>query len=151
MIVSRRTLNILSALVWIVGGIVLVVRGTTLLAEAQALRRGLAWPWLGAAIGLLLGAAQARFPFRKSCHRNLDRIAALERPRLWQFYRPGFFVALFIMIGTGVTLSRLAHGNYPFLIVVGGVELNVGVALLGSSPVFWQRRAFTPSGEGPGS
>ena len=99
--------------------------------------------------GLLAGGLQARFLFSRNCHKNLDRIAELEHPRLWQFYRPGFFVALAIMIAAGVTLSRLAHGTYGFLIAVGSVELNVGIALLGSIHVYWQREAFRPEGSQP--
>jgi len=148
MLVSRRTLAVLAALVWSIGGGVLVIKGSSLLAEAEALSPGRVWPWLGAALGLLVGGLQARYAFRANCHKNLDRIAALERPRIWQFYRPGFFVALAIMIGTGVTLSRLAHGNYGFLIGVGSVELNVGIALLGSVRVYWQRGALR-SGDHP--
>jgi hypothetical protein len=149
--VSRRTLAVLAALVWAIGGVVLTVKGSSLLVEAEALSPGRVWPWLGAALGLLVGGLQARFAFTRSCRRNLDRIAALERPRIWQFYRAGFFVALAIMIATGVTLSRLAHGHYGFLIAVGGVELNVGIALLGSIHVYWQRGAFKPGGPTSGS
>jgi hypothetical protein len=142
--VSRRILNILAALVWIIGGVVLVIRGTSLLLEAERLSPGRSWPWLGAAAALLLGSLQARFVFIKSCHKNLDRIAALDRPRIWQFYRAGFLVFMAAMIATGITLSRMAHGNYPFLVAVAAVELNIAVALLGSSHVYWQRRAFLP-------
>ena len=141
--VSRRTLAALAALVWGVGGGVLLIKGGGLLVEAEMLSPGRGWPWLGAALGLLVGGLQARYAFSVNCHKNLDRIAALERPRIWQFYRPGFFVALAIMITTGVTLSRLAHGNYGFLIGVGSVELNVAVALLGSISVYWQRKALS--------
>jgi len=102
-----------------------VIKGSSLLAEAEALSPGRVWPWLGAALGLLVGGLQARYAFRANCHKNLDRIAALERPRIWQFYRPG-----------------------GFLIGVGSVELNVGIALLGSVRVYWQRGALR-SGDHP--
>ena len=149
MTVSRRALAVLAALVWSIGGVVLAIKGSSLLVEAETLSPGRVWPWLGAALGLLVGGLQARYAFRANCHKNLDRIAALEHPRIWQFYRPGFFVALAVMIITGVTLSRLAHGNYGFLIGVGSVELNVAVALLGSIHVYWQRKAFRSGGSHP--
>lgn len=141
-IVSARLLNILAALVWYGGGIALLLKGRSLLGEAAALRPGLAWPWLAVTAGLLFGGLQAWYLFSKSCRKNLARIAGLEQPRIWQFFRPGFFVALVAMIAAGATLSRLAHGNYPFLITVSGVDLTVAVSLLGSSYVFWQERAF---------
>jgi hypothetical protein len=140
--VSARTLNMLSALVWYGGGIALLLKGRSLLAEAEALDPGLPWPWLGAAVALLLGGLQAKFIFAKSCKKNLDRIAALDRPKVWQFFRPGFFVLLAIMIAAGTTLSRLAHYNYAFLIGVAMLDLIVALSLLGSSVVFWQEKAF---------
>ena len=147
--VSARTLNILSALVWYGGGIVLLLKGHSLLAEAEALNPGQPWTWLGAAVAVLLGALQVKFIFAKSCKKNLDRIAALEQPKVWQFFRPGFFVFLALMIATGATLSRLAHNNYAFLIAVAMIDWLVAVSLLGSSYVFWQQKAFSGQRSSP--
>ncbi len=142
LIASTRRLKILAALVWYVGGIVLLLKGSSLLVEAEALRPAQSWPWLAVVAGLLLGSLKAKYLFSKSCWKNLDRIAALEQPKLWQFFRPGFFVMLTVMILAGATLSRLAHNNYPFLIGVGALDLNLATALLGSSYVFWKHKAF---------
>jgi hypothetical protein len=142
LVVSIRSLNILAALVWYVGGIVLLLKGGSLLVEADALKPEQDWLWLAAAAGLFLGGLQAKFLFSKSCQKNLVRIAALDRPRIWQFFRPGFFVFLTVMILTGATLSRLAHNNYPFLIGVAILDLGIAIALLGSSYVFWKQKAF---------
>jgi hypothetical protein len=147
MTVSTRWLNVLAAAVWYGGGIALVLKGGSLLVEAEALKPGLAWPWVAAGLALVLGGLQARFLFVKSCHKNLSRISALDRPRVWQFYSPRFFFFLALMIATGATLSRLAHGSYPFLIAVATADFVVAVSLLGSSYVYWQRRAFSrPAG-----
>lgn len=137
--VSARTLKMMASLVWYSGGFVLLLKGRSLLSEAEALRPGQAWPWVAAGGGLLLGAVQARTLFLRSGRKNLRRIAALGRPRAWQFFRPGFFGALAVMIAAGATMSRLAHGNYPFLLFVAGLDLAVAVSLLGSSTVFWER------------
>jgi len=139
LVVSTRSLKILAALVWYVGGVVLLLKGGSLLVEADALKPGQGWPWLAAVAGLFLGSLKARLLFSKSCQKNLERIAALDRPRIWQFFRPGFFVVLTIMILAGSTLSRLAHYNYYFLISVAILDLGIGIALLGSSYVFWKR------------
>jgi hypothetical protein len=140
--VSARTLNILSALVWYGGGIALLLKGRSLLAEAEALNPGLPWHWLGAVVALLLGGLQARFMFAESCRKNLDRIATLDEPKVWQFFRPGFFFFLALMIAAGATLSRLAHQSYAWLIAVAIIDWIVAVSLLGSSYVFWQQKAF---------
>jgi hypothetical protein len=141
--VSTRSLNILAALVWYIGGIVLLLKGKSLLVEAETLNPQQGWSWLAVIVALFLGSLKARFLFSKSCRKNLNRIAALAEPKIWQCFRPGFFVALAIMIAAGAALSRLAHNTYPFLIGVGILDLSLAVALLGGSIVFWQQKAFT--------
>ena len=136
--VSHRALNILAALVWYVGGIVLLIKGCSLLMEAEILQPDQHWPWTAAGVALLIGAIKAKFLFAKSCRKNLTRIAALKQPKIWQFFRPIFFLFLSLMILTGAALSRLAHGNYPFLLGVAGVDITIAIALLGSSYVFWK-------------
>ena len=140
--VSPRILNILAALVWYIGGFVLLLKARSLLLEADALQPTQIWTWFGLVVGVLFGSLKAKFLFSKSCRKNLKRIAALQQPKLWQFFRPGFFFFLFIMIATGATLSRMAHDNYPFLIGVAVLDLSIAIALLGSSYIFWQQKAF---------
>ena len=142
LVASARRLKILAALVWYIGGVVLLLKGSCLLVEAEALRPEQNWPWLAVVVGLFLGGLEAKLLFSETCQKNLDRIAALERPKPWQFFRPGFFVMLTVMILAGATLSRLAHNNYPFLISVGTLDLSLATALLGSSYVFWKHKAF---------
>jgi hypothetical protein len=141
-IVSARTLHILAALVWYTGGLVLLLKGGSLLLEAEALGPGKVWPWLAGILALFLGGWKARYIFAKSIRKNLARIAALERPRVWRFFSPGFLVALAAMITAGATLSRLAQGSYPLLIAVAVLDLSIAVALLGSSVVYWRQRVF---------
>jgi uncharacterized membrane protein len=148
-IVPAHILHILAALVWYAGGMALLLKGGSLLVEAEAIHPERIWPWLAGAMALLLGVLKARFIFGRSIKRNLARIAALDRPRVWQFFSPGFFVALAVMIAAGTSLSRLAHGNYAFLIAVAVLDLAIAVALLGSSIVYWQQRAFVPQPAGP--
>ena len=139
---SARSLKILAALVWYIGGIVLLLKGASLLLAAEALRPDLPWPWIAVIAGLLIGSVKARFLFSKSCKKNLARIDRLKRPRIWQFYRPRFFIFLMLMILAGTTLSRLAHGNYPFLLGVAIVDFSISIALLGSSCIFWTHKTI---------
>ncbi len=140
-IVSTRLLNMLAALVWYIGGFVLLFKGIALLAEASLLQPGQNGPWFAAIIGLTFGGVKAKFVFSKSCGENLVRIAALNQPKIWQFFRPGFFVSLAAMILVGATMSRLAHDNYPLLMGVAILDLSIGTALLGSSYMFWTQKA----------
>lgn len=138
LITSHRTLNILAGLVWYTGGIILLIKGCRLLMEAELLKPGAHWPWTAAIVGLLIGTIRAKLIFSRSCRKNLARIAALDPPKIWQFFKPGFFVLLFLMILVGAASSTLAHGNYPFLLCVAALDLTIGAALLGSSYVFWK-------------
>jgi hypothetical protein len=138
--VSPRLLVVLAALVWSIGGIVLVLKASSLLSEAEELAPARLWPWLSSGVGVGLGAFKARSLFASRCRQNMERIVALEQPRIWQCFRPGFFAALAVMIAAGTALSRLAHGDYLFLHLVAILDLSIGTALLGSSIVFWTYR-----------
>ena len=140
LVVSHRSLRILAALLWYIGSIILLLKGSSLLAEAEVLKPEDGWPWQVAILGIILGSLKARFIFNKSCQKNLDRIAALDQPRIWQFFSPEFFVALIAMIFVGAMLSRLAHDNYGMLISVAILDIGIGIALLGSSYVFWIKK-----------
>lgn len=134
---SARSLKVLSALVWYTGGFILILKGCSLLSEADMLKQGQIWIWLATIAGLLLGSLKAKFIFSRSLKNNLARIDALKQPKVWQFFRPWFFLLLFLMIMAGSTLSRLSHNNYPFLIGVATLDLSIAIALLGSSYIFW--------------
>jgi hypothetical protein len=139
---STRTLKILAAVLWYSGAIVLLTKGASLLLEADALQPGRNWTWLTLVLGLSIGWLKVKFIFRRACQKNLARIALLSEPKIWQFYRPGFLLFLAAMIIIGSTLSRMAHGNYPFLIAMVILDFSLATALFGSSVVFWQQPAF---------
>ena len=139
--VSHRVLIIMAALVWYVGGIVLLIKGGSLLLEAELLQPDTHWPWAAAIVALMIGGIKAKFIFSKSCRKNLARIAALDRPKIWQFFRPVFFLLLLLMILIGAALSNLAHGNHPFLLGIAALDLTIAIALLGSSYVFWKQES----------
>jgi len=133
---TRPILTILAAITWVTGGIVLLLKGSDLWLEARDLRSDHTWLWLALVGGLVFGSLKTKYIFDKACRKNLDRIASLSDPKLWQFYRIGFFFFLALMIATGATLSRNAHGNFPFLIGVATLDFSLAVALLGSSRNF---------------
>jgi len=136
--VSKSTLKIVSGFVWISGAIVLLLKGASLFAQAIALKPGEPWSWLAVAAALLIGGAKAQYLFGGFCRKNLDRIAALDDPQLWQAFRPGFYVFLITMILLGAALSRLAIGHYPALMALVMLDVSIAIALLGSLRVFYQ-------------
>ncbi len=123
----------------------LLIKGSSLLVEAYSLKPEQYWPWLAVAVGPVIGSIKGKFIFRKSCLKNLARIDALNRPKIWQFFKLWFFAVLAVMIVFGATMARLAHTqhNYYFLIAVAIVDIDIAIALLWSSYIFWKQKAFT--------
>jgi hypothetical protein len=139
--VSGGRLETLAAGLWHVGSGVLFVKAATLLVEAHVIEPGSSWPWLAIAAGAALGVVKAKYLFTPSCQRNLDRIRALERPRIWQFFRPAFLVFLALMILAGAGLSRLAHNHFAMLVALVLLDTSIATALLVSGRCFRQRGA----------
>lgn len=91
-------------------------------------------------LGFVLSLLKTKYIFVPACRRNLKRIASLAHPRIWEFYRPGFFLFLITMISLGAWLSRMAAGNYLFLISVDVIDMALSLALLFSGFVFFREQ-----------
>jgi hypothetical protein len=139
---TKRTLVILAAAVWYIGGIILLRSGLELLHLAKDLRPGESWPWLTVSLGIALGIIQALTIFSRSCRKNLQRIQSLDEPKIWQFFRPGFFLALAGMITTGILLDHFSQGQYFFMLGVSALDFALTISLLGSSYIFWTETKF---------
>ncbi len=137
MTVTTTQLKLLAALLWYSGGIILFFKAQSLLAEADSLNPESHWLWLAILIGIFIGLLKIVFIFRKVCRKNLARIYTLPEPKIWQFYRTGFYIFLTCMVILGSSLSYAAQGNFSFLIVMAILDFSLAVALLGSSYVFW--------------
>jgi len=135
--VSKRTLKLASAFVWFSGAIVLLLKGASLFVQAITLKPDETFSWLFIAAAILIGSFKAHYLFAGFGRKNLDRIAALDDPQLWQAFRPGFYAFLITMILLGATLSSLAIGNYPALMALVVLDISIAVALLGSMRVFF--------------
>ena len=125
----------LAAITWFAGGISLGAKGLSLAAvlfETASVGR-----WLVPMTGVAAGLLKMKFLFNHFCQRNLDRIAALEAPRIWQFFRPGFFPALAAMILCGALMSRAAIDNFAWLVFTVALDISLAIALLGSSHKFF--------------
>jgi hypothetical protein len=134
---TKKTLVFLAAGVWYIGGFALMRSGLELANHAWGLQKGSLSPLVFILSGIALGIFQARTIFARSCRRNLKRINELDDPRLWQFFRPGFFLALAGMITTGVLLDHFSQGIYHYMMTVAALDFALTISLLGSSYVFW--------------
>ena len=130
---------LLAALAWISGGIVLLAKGSSLAIEMFSQAPTASLTWLAPIVGVAIGLLKIKYLFNRFCRRNLQRIAALEQPKVWQFFRPGFMAFLAAMIVLGAMLSRLALDNLPLLVGVIALDFSLATALLGSSRIFWQQ------------
>ncbi len=136
---SARTLRFLASLLWYIGAIVLSFKGIILLLQAQVINPDKLDAVLVVAGGLLFGVIKAKYLFSKICLKNLKRIDALKKPKLWEFYRLRFFIFLLTMIMMARFISQQAQGNYSMLNTMGLIEISLATALLGSSFIFWKK------------
>jgi hypothetical protein len=134
---SHTRLVILAVLIWYGGTLALLWKTFQLVAEAQSLRPTWLWPALTILVGIVLGVVRGKLLFGKACTRNLVRIAALETPRIWQFFRPFFFALLVGMILLGRILTLLAHDHYAFLLGVAVLDLSIATGLATSGTLYW--------------
>jgi len=146
MLVSRLTLMVIAACIWYGGGIALLFKGGSLVKGAYALDAQSVWIYAAPVLGIIIGFIKARFIFFHACKKNIVRIRALPRPRIWQCFRPGMLIFLAIIIPTGAWMSRAAAGNFGYLCGVAALDLSIATALLTSSLLFWKMKAFSSTG-----
>jgi hypothetical protein len=142
--VTQLTLIVLAALVWYAGGIALLLKGSALIKSAYMIDAQSLWTFAAPFLGVIAGLLKGKFLFSKSCRKNIQRIRSLTSPRVWQCFRPGMLIFLAIIIPTGAWMSRAAAGNFTYLCLVGALDLSISFALLTSSIVFLQLKAFRP-------
>lgn len=136
---SPHTLRILAAMIWMGGSVALALKGSSLLAEADQHRPGHPWVWYAGIAGIAAGLLKGIFLFYKAGVKNLKRIFSLQKPRIWEFYRPRFFLFMFTMIMLGRLLTMLATGKFAFLLFVAALDLSIATALASSFMVFFRK------------
>ena len=142
MIVTKLTLLSLAAFTWYSGGIALFLKASALIKQAYTLNPVSFWIYLGPVLGITIGFIKTLLIFNHACRKNIKRIHSLLNPRVWQFFRPGMFIFLSIIIPAGAMMSRLAAGKFGWLCTVAVLDLSIGTALLASSLQFWRKGAF---------
>lgn len=135
--VSKSTLKFIAAVIWLGGGLILALKAREFFAAAEMLQPGHTWSWIAVIAAILIGALKAHFIFGRFCRKNLDRIAALDKPHPWQAFRARFYLFLGSMVLLAAVLSRLALGSYPALLGVVMLDVSLAVALFGSARFFW--------------
>ena len=125
----KITLKYLASTVWYIGFVALSLKSYKLFREAYLIDDNMWYLMIFLTVGVLLGLVKTKYIFVHSYHKNMARIEALESPKIWQFYRVGFFIFLAGVISLGAFLSRMASENYWFLVSVGVVDMALALAL----------------------
>ena len=128
----------LAASVWYVGAGMLIWKGSGWLI--QAARTAPLWPILLAAVALAIGLLRGRTTFRKAVIRNLRRIRELDSPRPWHVFRPWFFLAFVGMGVLAMLMGHLARTGYWGEVVVGSLDLVIGISLFTGAAAHWTWR-----------
>ncbi|MCP3675729.1 MAG: hypothetical protein GY829_14850 [Gammaproteobacteria bacterium] len=136
---TKTNLKILASMVWYTGVIALSIKSFLLFQSATKINENLTYIGFALLAALIIGFLKTKYLFIALCMKNLNRINALTNPKIWQFYRPHFFMFLLTMILLGSYLSKFAQGNYIMLISMAIIELSIAIALLGSGHCYWKR------------
>lgn len=135
---NKKTLKILAALVWLIGGAVLMLKGYSLLKNANLIHFNMENISIVLVISFILGQVKSKYIFEKFCIKNLIRIQQINEPKIYQFFELRFFFLLALMILAGLTLSILAEDNYIFLLSLAGLDIALSTALIKSSLTFFK-------------
>ena len=134
----KKTLKTLALLIWYIGVVALSLKSYKLFNEAYTINSNITYLIFFLILGFLLSLLKTKYIFIHSCQKNLQRIEALENPKIWQFYRVGFFIFLIGVILLGASLSHMARGDYYFLLSVGTIDMALALALFFSSFEFFR-------------
>jgi len=134
---SRKTLINISAVVWVVSAIILLIKGMLLLKAAHIISESITIISVVVISALLIGLLKSKLVMIKFCRKNISRINNIAKPKMYQFFEIKFLIFLALMILTGITLSRFAAGDYSFLLAIGGLDFALSTALFSSSMVFF--------------
>lgn len=137
---THPILIMMAALVWYTGVIVLSLKSSGLLTRAHDLGIPLEWIVAWIILGILIGVVKSKYLFVRICKSNLNRIKALEKPKLWQFYRKRFFIFLFLMVTMGNILATMAQDHREGLVSLAVLEISIATALGLSSLTFFKRK-----------
>ena len=140
----KKNLKILAMIVWYIGFIALSIKSYKLFSEAYNINNNLTYLFSFLFIAFLLSLLKTKYIFNHSCQKNLQRIEELKEPKIWQFYRVGFFIFLVGVISLGAFLSRMASGDYYFLVSVAVVDMALALALFFSGFEFFRSSAIIP-------
>ena len=133
---SPRVLKQLAGVIWLLVGVMLLVRSGPMLVEAHR-DSGLGWTIFAAITGLLLGGVKGRYVLWKTARQNRRRLETLSSAPVWQVFTGKTWLLVVGMVGLGLALRAGASaGWYPWA-PVAGLYAGIGAALGVSSMAYF--------------
>lgn len=140
--VPNLQLKALAYLIWVFGGIVLLMRGVTyLVVPAMLDYNSYGMPMLAGliALALAIGYAKGKFVLSKTARRNIERIDQFTTPQKpILVYSVRSWIVIALMIGISISLNIMAITD----LARGLINLAIGFGLIMSSLVYM--RALRP-------
>jgi hypothetical protein len=126
---SQQPMKTLAFFLWLVGGLVLSIRGTLFLLDAPEHSNPLILI-LAVVLALAVGYGKGKFVLSKTSQRNIERIEQFTAPkRPIQVYSLRSWLIIAIMVGISIALTVM---HVP-QIWRGSINLAIGFALIISS------------------
>ena len=134
---SKTMAKIIALIIWVGGIISLSLKGIEHFTAAYHADMSTLIIIISVVFSIIAGLLKGHFLFRKNCRNNLNRIDNLIHPHFWQAFSTTFFLALIIMMSTGILLSHYAVGHPVFEMTVGILDWIISTSLAISSLEFY--------------
>lgn len=126
---SNQAMKGLAFTLWLIGGLVLCIRGTQYLTDSSAMSN------MGLLVGLIIAAlvigfGKGKFVLSKTSAKNIERIEQFNEPKKpIQVYSARSWIMITLMVGISVALTFFNVDK----VVRGPINLGIGFALIISS------------------
>lgn len=126
---GNQALKGLAFTIWLIGGLVLCIRGTQFLTDSAAMSNTPLFAGLVIA-ALVIGFGKGKFVLSKTSAKNIERIKQFTEPQKpIQVYSARSWIMITLMVGISVALTVFNVDN----VVRGPINLGIGFALIISS------------------
>lgn len=139
--ISQRQHLMNAALLWIMVGVMLGIRGSLWMFADLHLHHLLA---IILPLAVVLGLIKGSVLLRNSAHQAIARIMTLnKRTPFWMLFHPSSYLLIIGMMGFGV-ICRMAGRYWHIMGIIGFIYLIVGIALITGSLTYWSRYVKLP-------
>lgn len=129
---GNQALKGLAFTLWLIGGLVLSIRGINFLIDSPAMANIALMAGLIAA-ALIIGFGKGKFVLGKTSAKNIERIDQFTEPRKpIEVYSVRSWIIITLMVGISVALNVFNVDH----VVRGPINLGIGFALIVSSLVY---------------